>query len=98
VPVQYATWDRHYIRTADILFGYMEEDNPSGYGFATEIGFAKGLSETLVLVDEKSRIDEHYREYFAIVREMPDVVLDSLDEGITLLRKFARDASIQSQP
>ena len=77
-PRQYTVWDMHHIRCADILFGYMEKDNPSGYGLATEIGYAKGLGKTIILVDERSRVDEQFRKYFAIAREASDVVLESL--------------------
>jgi len=96
-PTQYAIWDKYHVRSADILFGYMEHDNPSGYGLATEIGYARGLGKTVILIDERSQADEQFREYFAIVREMSDVVLESLNEGITLLKRFALNVSVESQ-
>jgi nucleoside 2-deoxyribosyltransferase len=89
-PNQYAIWDTHHVRRADILFAYMEKDNPSGYGLAIEIGYARSLGKTVILVDERSQVDEQFRRYFAIVREMSDVVLDSLEEGIALLKRFVR--------
>jgi len=95
-PTQYAIWDKYHVRSADILFGYMEQDNPSGYGLATEIGYARGLGKTVILVDERSQADEQFSQYFAIVREMSDVVLDSLEEGIALLKRFALDGHVQS--
>lgn len=88
-PTEYAAWDIHHVRIADILFGYMEKDNPSGYGLATEIGYAKGLGKTIILVDERSGVDSQFKGNFAIVRELADVVLNSLDDGISLLKRFA---------
>lgn len=86
--MQYTLWDMHHIRSADILFGYMEKDNPSGYGLATEIGYAKGLGKTVILIDEKSRADKQFSQYFTMVREVADIVLDSLGEGINILKVF----------
>ena len=90
--VKYAAWDMHHIRMADILFGYMEKDNLSGYGLAIEIGYARGLGKTIILVDERSKVDVEFKEHFAIVRELADVTLNSLDEGIALLKRFAHGA------
>jgi hypothetical protein len=87
-PQLYTLWDMYHVRKADIVFGYMERDNPSGYGLATEIGYAKGLDKTIILVDEKSAVDEGFRRYFAIVRELSDTVFESLDEGIAMLKTF----------
>jgi len=92
-PDQYASWDMHYVKEADILFGYMEKDNPSGYGLATEIGYARGLGKTIILVDERSRNDEQFSDFFAIVRASSTVVLETLNEGITLLKSFAKENS-----
>lgn len=94
-PRQYAIWDIHHITRANILFGYMEKDNPSGYGLATEIGYARGLGKTVILVDERSQIDKQFGTYFAIVRETSDMVLESLDEGIALLKKFAFNNNVR---
>ena len=85
---KYVAWDLNYIKKADIVFAYMEKDNPSGYGLATEIGYAKGLGKTIILVDEKSKADVKFKQYFAIVREISDVVCESFEEGINLLKKF----------
>ena len=90
-PNQYAVWDLFHIERADILFGYMEKDNPSGYGLAGEVGYAKGLGKKTILVDEKSKIDAQFKEYFAIIREMSDSTFESLKDGIAFLKKFALD-------
>lgn len=96
-PRQYTVWDMYHIKRSDILFGYMEKDNPSGYGLATEIGYAKGLGKTVILVDERSPVDEKFMKYFVIVREASDVVLESLEDGIALLKRFASNGYVESR-
>ena len=93
---QYSIWDMYHIRQSDILFGYMEKENPSGYGLATEIGYARGLGKTVILVDERSPVDEQFRRYFAIAREASDVVFESLEQGITFLKSLASKAYVES--
>jgi len=87
-PSQYTAWDMHFVRSSDLVFGYMDKSNPSGYGLATEIGYAKGLGKTVILVDEKSDLDDEFSNYFSIVRSISDMVVGSLDEGIALLKRF----------
>lgn len=90
---QYTMWDFHYIRQCQILFAYMGKDNPSGYGLSVELGYAKGMGKTIILVDERSLVDEKFSEYFAIVREAADIVFDSLQEGITFLQSFMAEVN-----
>ena len=78
-PDQYTLWDLLGVSVCDILFAYMEDDNPSGFGLTFEVGYAKALGKRIVLVDEQMH------KYMAIVRASADVVLSSLDEGIELL-------------
>ena len=87
-PVQYITWDMHHIRIADVVFAYMEKDNPSGYGLATEVGYGKASGKTIILVDERSAVDDKFREYFITVRALSDITFDSLEDGISLLKQF----------
>ena len=46
----------------------------------------------MILVDERSRADIQFKKHFAIVRELSDVTLNSLDEGISFLKRFAHGA------
>lgn len=87
-PNQYAVWDLFHIAKADILFAYMERDNPSGYGLAGEVGYAKGLGKTIILVDEKSKVDEQFKKNFAIIRAISDSTFESLNDGISFLQRF----------
>jgi nucleoside 2-deoxyribosyltransferase len=81
----YTAWDLEAIRRSDVVFGYLEQTNPSGYGLALEVGYAKGIGRHVILVDERSKTDEKIARYYGIVRETADAVFDSLDEGIAYL-------------
>ncbi|RYX98730.1 hypothetical protein EON78_04845 [bacterium] len=86
---EYTLWDVHFVKECDILFAFMEETNPSGYGLAFELGLAYALNKTIILVDEKSLIDQGFARYFKIVHKSSGVVLQSLEQGIHLLKSFA---------
>ncbi|BAS31184.1 hypothetical protein [Dehalococcoides mccartyi] len=88
LPSHYKVWDIFYVKESDIVFAYMEKTNPSGYGLACEIGYAKALGKTVVLVDEKQESDAEFSRYFAIVRELADVVFENLDDGVRFLNTF----------
>lgn len=85
----YTTWDIHFIKECDILFAFMEESNPSGYGLAFELGVAYSLNKTIILIDEKSKGEPTFAKYFKILYKPSGVVLSNLVEGIDYLKKFA---------
>lgn len=85
-PSQYTAWDIHYVKQCDILFAYMEESNPSGYGLMLEIGLAHGLGKTIILIDERSKIDNDFARYFKMAHHISNVVFDNLAEAILYLR------------
>lgn len=87
----YTTWDIHFVKECDILFAYMEESNPSGYGLAFELGGAYSLNKTIILVDEKSNDEPTFAKYFKILYKPSGVVFNNLTEGIDYLKKFAVD-------
>jgi nucleoside 2-deoxyribosyltransferase len=84
----YTVWDLHFIKHCDILFAFMEATNPSGYGLSLEIGFAKALNKTIILVDEKSDNDKMFERYFKFIRKSSDVVVNNLEDGIKYLHSF----------
>jgi len=88
-PKEYTNWDLFHIQNCDILLGYMTECNPSGYGLALEIGFAKGHNKLVILVDEKSKSDSSFKSYFAICHESADLVFPSLEDAVLFLETFA---------
>ena len=92
---EYWTWDIHFVRECDIVFAYMEADNPSGYGLMLEVGLAYGLNKTIILVDEKSKFDEDFSKYFKIVSSTANVYFEDIDKGVEYLMMFgSKDGSI----
>ena len=89
---EYAVWDLFYVQRADLVFAYMERTNPSGYGLTLEIGFAKALNKTIILVDERSKVDNAFAEKFKIVRNSVQIVYDSFQQGLDFLGSFLRTA------
>ena len=94
---KFTTWDLHHVRVCDILFGYMEKSNPSGYGLTLEIGYANALQKSIILVDERSPSDPDFFRYFEIARESSSVVFDCIDDGIEYLHSF-NPVAIESKP
>ena len=88
--IEYTVWDLFYVKKADILFAFMEKDNPSGFGLTLEVGYAKAMGLTIILVDEKSNIDLAFKENFKIVRSTATVVYNSLEDGMEFLSSFLR--------
>ncbi len=85
---EYTFWDLFYVKQSDILFAYMQSDNPSGIGLTLEIGYARALDKSIILVDERSKNDAAFANRFKIVRESSSIVFDNLDEGINFLKKI----------
>lgn len=85
---EYTIWDLFYVKNCDIVFAYMQKDNPSGYGLTLEIGYATALGKPIILVDERSDIDEKFKRYFEIVRESSSIVFNNLPDGIKFLKNI----------
>jgi nucleoside 2-deoxyribosyltransferase len=88
--IEYTEWDLFYVKNADILFAFMEKDNPSGFGLTVEVGYAKALGKLIILVDEKSFEDKNFGEKFRIVRNSSSIVFDNFDDGVKYLSSFLR--------
>lgn len=82
-PDKYTTYDLKCVENCDVLFGYLEKDNPSGLGLFLEIGYAKALGKIIVFVDEKN---DHYTQ---IARQCADIICDNLDDAIITVSKFS---------
>lgn len=91
---EYTFWDLFYVKQADILFAYMQSDNPSGIGLTLEIGYARAMDKSIILVDERSKIDDVFASRFEIVRESSTVVFDNLKEGIDFLKKIKNGITV----
>ena len=85
---EYTTWDLYYVKNCDILFAYMQKENPSGFGLTLEVGYARALDKPIILIDEKSLSDEPFANRFKIVRESASLVFDNLQEGIKFLKSL----------
>ena len=77
---EYTAWDLAGVKQADIVFAYMESDNPSGIGMAAEMGYGHGLGKTVVFINESAN------RYFKFVEAMSDVCFPTLNSGILFLQ------------
>lgn len=91
---EYTFWDLHYVKQSDILFAFMQRDNPSGIGLALEIGYARALDKPIILVDEKSKSDEDFANRFEFVRESSTIVFNKIEEGISFLKKIKNGITV----
>ena len=93
IEKQYTVWDLHYIRQCDILFGYLSSENPSGYGLCLEVGYARGINKTIILVDENSGGDEEFARYYRIVHATSSIQFSTLQDGIDYLKTFSASST-----
>jgi len=85
---KYTSWDLYHVEKCDILLGYMSSNNPSGYGLALEIGFAKAKNKLIILVDERSDVDPMFKRYFDICNESSSNTFKTLDGAIQFIKSF----------
>lgn len=84
----YTSWDLAAVEMADILFVYLEKDNPGGHGLALEIGFAVGMARAgaapkhIIFVCEEGHPADRY---FGMARACSDSVTAKLEAGAALL-------------
>lgn len=84
---EYGTWDLHYIKQAEIVFGYMERTNPSGIGLACEMGLAYGIGKTVILVLEKN--SQHFDdEKLAFLQKVAHITFSTFEDGMEFLKTF----------
>jgi len=84
----YTSWDLAGVEAADIVFAYLERDNPSGYGLALEIGFAVGMARAGAPKKEIIFVEEHdhpAHRYFGMARACSDSVHADLSSGLSSL-------------
>lgn len=84
----YTAWDLHAVEVSDMVFSYLEADNPGGPGLACEVGFACGMAragarpKTLVTVIEPGHPSSRY---YDMVRTVSDFEGARLEQGIAAL-------------
>ena len=81
--IEYAVIDLHHIKMSDVIFAYIEKDNPSGAGACVECGYAKGLGKTVIVVNEKR--DDRYLRF---IEKVADIVFGDFDKGLDFLKKL----------
>lgn len=86
-PASYTAWDLSAIAASQLVFAFLEDDNPGGFGLALEVGYAKGIGKRVILVDEKSLAAKTRgdRAYLEMVRAAADDTYETLEEGIARL-------------
>lgn len=77
----YTAWDVDHVDLCDILFGFLEADNPSGYGLMLEIGYAAARNKIVIFANEKREMDR----YCGMARQLSFCETDNLDEAINAL-------------
>ncbi len=85
-PKNYTKWDLDAISQCDLVFAYVENDNPGVYSLCLELGYAKALGKTIILVDEKSANSESFSKYFQMTKEASDYYFTNLSEAIAFLK------------
>lgn len=78
----YTAYDLTGVQMCDIVFGYIEADNPCGAGLAVEAGAAAALGKHFIYVEDPGFT--HHR-YFGMVRALADSNYPRLPEGIEAL-------------
>lgn len=66
----YTAWDLAGVERADVIFGYMESDNPGGAGLAVEFGWGARADKLLLLVEQGIYPQQRY---FGMVRALSHV-------------------------
>jgi len=84
---EYGTWDLHFIKQSDIVFAYAERTNTSCIGLAVEIGFAKGIGKTVILVLEPNHetIKDNYLQF---LKKASSITFEKLEDGLNYLQSF----------
>ena len=76
------TWDKYAIQKSDIVFAYLEKDNPSGIGLSCEVGYARALNKIVILVNEKQE------DKFSFLCGFADIVFSNYEEGLDYLNRL----------
>ncbi len=82
-PKELTRWGLQAIRKSDVVLAYLEKEDPNGHALAFELGYAKALGKTILLVQEHGAGEED--KYLQTVREIADFCFDSLGEAVSYL-------------
>ncbi len=88
-PDEYELLDIMRVESADIIFGYAEDDNPGLFALCVEIGHGHAQGKRVILVNELSeQTDPKRKRYFSFVRADCDYVTEKWHDGINMLEKM----------
>lgn len=90
----YTAWDLEGVAMADIIFTYIEADNPAGHGACLEIGYAKGLAASKGVPKVAITVvalEHPQHRYFGMARVVSDYSVDSLGDAIQRLIQVLQD-------
>ncbi len=86
ITSQYTNMDLHMIDNSNMVFGYLEKDNPSGYNTLFELGYAVGKGIPIIFINEKPDWDR----YVGMITETSLFYTHVIEEGILFLNKYLR--------
>ncbi len=81
-PEELTRWGLQAIRKSDVVLAYLEKDDQNGHALAFELGYAKALGKTILLVQEHGAEQD---KYIQTVRQVADFCFDSLGEAVSYL-------------
>ncbi len=81
-PKELTRWGLQAIRKSDVVLAYLEKEDQNGHALAFELGYAKALGKTILLVQEHGAEKD---KYIQTVRQVADFCFDSLGEAVSYL-------------
>ena len=72
------------VKQCDIVFAYLEKDNPAGHGMMVEIGYGLALGKTIILINEQSESNV----YTTFANEVVDILSENFADGLLALQKM----------
>ncbi len=81
-PKELTRWGLQAIRKSDVVLAYLDKDDQNGHALAFELGYAKALGKTILLVQEHGAEQD---KYIQTVRQVADFCFDSLGEAVSYL-------------
>jgi SAM-dependent methyltransferase len=86
-PSVMARKELEWIDQADIIFAYLNKENPYGFGTSFEIGYSVATRKAIIYVDEKQVSSSKW------IAEHPVLAFDSLDAGVEKLAEMLEQGS-----
>jgi len=79
----YTQWDLAAIREADIIFAYLQADNPAGHNMAFELGFAHALGKPILFVNESQK----FERFVGMLRAVSQAYFNNFDDALAYFSK-----------